>query len=71
MKVGNEKLLVCGFNINNQSSPVAGQLRNSLINYMQSPAFKPDQTMTMEKLSMMFVSIVRVDETTAMDLNSP
>ena len=67
LKVGNGKLLVCGFNVNSQSSPVARQLRNSLISYMQSSAFNPDQTMPMEKLSEMFASIVQVDEAKTTD----
>lgn len=40
-KVGNGKLLVCGYHIANDTNPVARQLKYSLLNYMHSTAFSP------------------------------
>lgn len=56
LKVGAGKLLVSGLEIDKMSSPVAIQLRNSLVNYMKSPSFNPGQTVVMEKLNDMFAS---------------
>jgi len=43
LKVGKGKLLVCGYNLNSDK-PVAGQLRHSLLEYMNSNEFEPTQT---------------------------
>lgn len=43
LKVGQGKLLVCGYNLNSKL-PVAIQLKESLLNYMHSSAFDPRLT---------------------------
>ncbi|HET7624266.1 MAG TPA: discoidin domain-containing protein, partial [Verrucomicrobiae bacterium] len=40
-KVGSGKLLVCSIDLNDNSSPVARQLRRSLLDYMSGKNFKP------------------------------
>lgn len=42
-RVGEGKLLVCGFDVENVDSPVARQLKYSLLRYMKSPTFEPEQ----------------------------
>ncbi len=42
-KVGKGKLLVCGYNIENEKSPVANQLKYSLLRYVNSDKFVPSQ----------------------------
>lgn len=46
-KVGEGKLLVCGYNLNS-GLPVANQLKHSLIHYMLSDKFKPEQAVDPE-----------------------
>ena len=52
-RVGKGKLIVCAANLYNQSegSIEAGQLRQSIIAYMQSPSFQPSVNLTPEILT--------------------
>lgn len=52
-KVGKGKLLVCGYNLN-LSSPVARQLKYSLLHYMEQSNFNPSYTMEADTLKKMF-----------------
>jgi len=56
-KVGKGKLLVCGYDINNKENPVARQLKFSLLNYMDSPEFKPGQVVDEAYLKNLFPMI--------------
>ncbi len=47
--VGKGKLMVCGYNLN-VDQPAALQLKNSLVKYMNSQAFAPNQQVPMEWL---------------------
>ena len=51
---GKGKLLVTGFDINNSHSPVATQLKYSLLSYMESSAFSPQYEINPESLSKLF-----------------
>ena len=41
LKVGKGKLLVCGFDLKDESNPVARQLKSSILHYMNSTDFNP------------------------------
>jgi beta-galactosidase len=49
LKVGKGKLLVCGYNLNSDL-PVARQLKKSLLKYMSSKEFQPEQEVKKEWL---------------------
>ena len=46
-KVGNGKLMVCSVDLNNDSNPVARQLRQSLLDYMAGEKFQPPTEISM------------------------
>jgi hypothetical protein len=46
-KVGNGKLMVCSADLNNDSNPVARQLRRSLLDYMTGETFQPPTEISM------------------------
>jgi len=48
--VGKGKLIVCGYILDTISNPVAKQLRYSLLNYMNSPAFSPGVSVPVETI---------------------
>jgi hypothetical protein len=52
LKVGQGKLLICSADLNtsDKNRPEAQQLKNSLLNYMESEAFNPIQSTTIEKI---------------------
>ena len=52
-KVGKGKLLVCGYNLN-LNSPVAQQLKYSLLSYMEQPNFNPSYKIDTDTLRKMF-----------------
>ena len=56
LKVGAGKLLICSADLNTRTKdrPEAQQLKNSLLNYMQSDAFNPVQTTTVENVQSLF-----------------
>jgi len=54
LKVGEGKLLVCGYDITNLESPVARQLRVSLMDYVKSSQFNPKQKVSEAFLSEIF-----------------
>ncbi|WP_172435994.1 glycoside hydrolase family 2 TIM barrel-domain containing protein [Sediminicola luteus] len=56
-KVGKGKLLVSGFNIRDHSIPGASQLEYSLLKYMDSDAFSPDQNISAEFLKGLFTKM--------------
>jgi hypothetical protein len=56
LKVGKGKLLVCGYNLNSEL-PVAKQLKFSLLHYMQSADFSPQQTVEKVWLQQLFQTI--------------
>ncbi len=53
-KVGKGKILICGFDFNNDSLPVARQLKYSLSNYVLSDKFNPDYEIGAEWLQKLF-----------------
>lgn len=57
LKVGNGKLLICGFDLENKENIVASQLKSSLVNYMNSSEFNPQYEIDSEHLSKMFTYI--------------
>lgn len=54
VKAGKGKLIISSIDLFNDldKRPVARQLRNSLLHYMNSAAFNPKGTISMEKLQM-------------------
>jgi len=56
MKVGAGKLLLCSADLNttDKNRPEAQQLKNSLLSYMESDAFNPEHTITVEKIRSLF-----------------
>jgi hypothetical protein len=56
LKVGEGKLLICSADLNttDKNRPEAQQLKNSLLSYMESGAFNPSQTTTVEKVRSLF-----------------
>ncbi len=54
LKIGNGKLIVCGYPILNEDNPVSRQLYYSLIEYMNSEEFKPSYDIDPAKLNNMF-----------------
>ncbi|NQU53677.1 MAG: glycoside hydrolase family 2 [Bacteroidetes bacterium] len=61
LKVGKGKLLVCGYHLNS-GKPVARQLKQSLLEYMNSSEFNPKQTIEESWLQKIFVSIPKVEK---------
>ncbi|MDY7395808.1 glycoside hydrolase family 2 TIM barrel-domain containing protein [Aureibaculum sp. 2210JD6-5] len=57
LKVGEGKLLVSGFDIENNDTPGANQLKHSLLNYMNSEEFNPEQSVEETYLKNIFSSI--------------
>ncbi|HRO45740.1 sugar-binding domain-containing protein [Agriterribacter sp.] len=56
-KVGNGKLLVCGYNLNQPGNAIANQLYYSLTEYMKSEAFSPAGDLPVDKLKQIVVSV--------------
>ena len=54
LKIGNGKLMVCGYPILNEDNPVSRQLYYSLIEYMNSEEFNPSYDIDPAKLNNMF-----------------
>ena len=56
LKVGTGKLLICSADLNtkDKNRPEARQLKNSLLSYMESEAFNPTQSTTVEKVRLLF-----------------
>lgn len=56
MKVGNGKLLMCSADLltDTDNRPEARQLKNSLLRYMKSASFNPDQTVRPEAIESLF-----------------
>ena len=65
-KVGNGKLLVCSPDLYNniESRPVAAQLRYSLILYMASGRFNPNQDLSFEQIETAFRQTISIREKT-------
>ena len=59
LKVGKGKLLVCGYHLNSEL-PVAKQLKFSLLKYMQSADFNPQQKIEKTYLQQLFQTIPKV-----------
>jgi hypothetical protein len=60
LKVGKGKLLVCGYNLKS-GKPVARQLKQSLLEYMNSSDFNPKQTANENWLKTTFASIPKAE----------
>lgn len=56
-KVGNGKLLVCGYDITEDAKPVARQLKNSLLKYMNTAGFDPQHEIPEAALTKMLYLI--------------
>jgi hypothetical protein len=56
LSVGSGKLLLCSADLNAQDKdrPEAQQLKNSLLNYMESDAFNPEQSTTIANIQSLF-----------------
>lgn len=61
-KVGKGKLLVCGFDITNEESPVARQLNYSLLEYMNSSDFAPGYEVENMFLKQLFPVIPKIEQ---------
>ncbi|MFV0607019.1 MAG: glycoside hydrolase family 2 protein [Niabella sp.] len=55
LKVGNGRLLVSGFNFDDEKNPVARQLKSSLLQYMNSKEFNPSYEKDIASLRKMFI----------------
>jgi hypothetical protein len=60
-KVGSGKLLICGFDIANNESPVANQLKYSLVEYIKSSAFQPTLKVEGQYLKTLFPLIPKAN----------
>ncbi len=60
LKVGKGKLLVCGYNLQSEK-PVALQLKQSLLEYMNSSDFDPKQTVGQNWLETTFATILKAE----------
>ena len=56
-KVGKGSLLVCGYDLNDESQPVSKQLKYSILQYMNSSEFKPQQQVDTGYLLQLFPEI--------------
>jgi hypothetical protein len=54
LKVGEGKLLVCGFDVSNETNPVAVQLKTSILHYMNAADFHPETEIPVSTLKEMF-----------------
>jgi hypothetical protein len=54
LKVGKGKLLVCGFDVSNETNPVAVQLKTSILHYMNAEDFHPETEIPVSTLKEMF-----------------
>lgn len=57
MKVGKGDLLVCGFDLKDDKNPVARQLKSSILRYMGSNEFHPEQQVSTAQLAKMFTYV--------------
>ncbi|WP_341215226.1 glycoside hydrolase family 2 TIM barrel-domain containing protein, partial [uncultured Wocania sp.] len=64
-KVGKGHVLVCGFDINNETNIVAKQLKYSLIEYMKTADFAPSQEVNAGFLKNLFPLIPKVENVNA------
>ncbi len=64
-RVGKGKLLVCGFNITNEEIPTARQLKYSLLEYMKTSDFAPDQEVKNTFLKDLFPIIPQAERVNA------
>lgn len=62
LKVGNGNLLVCGYNLES-GLPVSNQLRKSLLKYMNTSQFNPDQLVNEDWLLNLFPEIPKAEKT--------
>lgn len=60
-KIGNGNLLVCGHDLTDIKSPVARQLKNSLLHYMEQSNFNPYYELSVKQAQEMLVYIPRVE----------
>ena len=70
-KVGKGKLLVSGFSMKDEKSPVARQLKNSLISYMESDHFKPSYEPRVERLQEMLIYVEPLKGVVTQEFNNP
>lgn len=63
LKVGEGKLLVCGFDLSDEGNPVAGQLKSSILRYMNSEAFRPEYEPPLSGLREMFTYVEPLQST--------
>ena len=61
LNVGNGALLVCGYNLNSDQ-PVSRQLKSSLLKYMDSPKFNPQQNVDPSWLQNVLPSLPKVEK---------
>lgn len=57
LKVGKGKLLVCGFDLKDESNPAARQLKSSILHYMNSTDFNPAYERDIVSLQKMFTYV--------------
>nr|WP_129733037.1 sugar-binding domain-containing protein [Parabacteroides goldsteinii] len=57
LKVGKGKLLVCGFDLKDESNPAARQLKSSILHYMNSTDFNPTYERDIVSLQKMFTYV--------------
>ncbi len=66
-KVGKGKLLVCGYDLNNEINPMAAQLKYSLLKYAGSDQFNPTLEVTEEFLKTLFRTIPKAEKISVSD----
>ncbi len=57
LKVGKGQLLVCGFDLSDETNPAARQLKSSIVSYMNSAAFNPTYEKDVAALKQMFTYV--------------
>lgn len=57
LKVGKGKLLICGFDLKDETNPAARQLKNSMLHYMNSADFNPQHEESATSLQKRFTYV--------------
>lgn len=63
LKAGKGKLVVCGFDLTDEDNPAAGQLKRSILHYMNSADFNPEHEQPISRLREMLVYVQPLEST--------
>lgn len=71
LKVGKGKLLVTGFDLQDDENPVARQLKASILDYMNSDKFNPQHEVAVSKLQTMFTYVEPLKGVVSQEFENP